>query len=136
MINKFKAVILFAAGMILAALSLSSCSSAKKIATVTEYRDHVTRDTVERVDSVYVSRLIRERGDTVYITDTLIRFAYRDRVKLEYIHDSIPYVQEVQVPVRERNGYDRFTSWGFWILVILLLLRLAWWAFKTFYLRR
>ncbi len=38
----------------------------------------------------------------------------------------------VEVPVRVRNGYDRFTSWGFWIFVVLLLIRVAWWAAKKY----
>ena len=46
--------------------------------------------------------------------------------------DTIPQLVEVEKPVRIRNGYDRFTSWGFWIFVVLLLLRVAWWAAKTY----
>lgn len=50
------------------------------------------------------------------------------------------YIEELkndtkQVPVRVRNGYDKFTSWGFWILFLLLLLRVAWWFVKKYYLR-
>lgn len=109
---------------------------APKVVTVTEYRDRVTRDTVTRTDSVYVARYIREKGDTVFVTDTLFKFKYLDKVRDVYVHDSVPYEVQVQVPVRTRNGYDRFTSWGFWILAILLLLRVAWWFVKKYYLRR
>lgn len=42
---------------------------------------------------------------------------------------------ETQAPVRVRNWYDRFTSWGFWIFIILILIRLAWWVVKKYYLR-
>lgn len=113
----------------------SSCSS-PKIVTVTEYRDRVQRDTLTQTDSVYVSRVIREKGDTVHIWDTIFKYKYLDKYKYEYVHDSIPYPVEVQVPVRMRNGYDRFVSWGFWILIVLLLLRVGWWAFKKYYLHR
>lgn len=113
----------------------SSCTS-PKIVTVTEYRDRVERDTLTQVDSVYVSRVIREKGDTVHIWDTIFKYKYLDKVRDVYVHDSIPYAVEVQVPVRVRNGYDKFVSWGFWILIVLLLLRLGWWAFKKFYLHR
>ena len=120
-------------------LLLAACAQTRTI-TVTEYRDRVITDTVEklRVDSVYVSRWIKQKGDTIILHDTI--FKYRvlhdtETVK-EYVHDSIPYQVEVTKEVRKRNGYDRFTSCGFWILALLLCARIAWWAFKTFYLRR
>lgn len=125
--------------VILISVFLSACAQTKTV-TVTEYSDRVVTDTVEmlRVDSVYVSRWIKQKGDTIILHDTI--FKYRvlhdtETVK-EYVHDSIPYQVEVTREVRKRNGYDRFTSWGFWILALLLCARIAWWAFKTFYLRR
>lgn len=125
--------------VILISVFLAACAQTKTV-TVTEYRDRVVTDTVERlrVDSVYVSRWIKQKGDTIILHDTI--FKYRvlhdaETVK-EYVHDSIPYQVEVTKEVRKRNGYDRFTSWGFWILALLLCARIAWWAFKTFYLRR
>ena len=125
--------------VILISVFLAACSQTKTV-TVTEYRDRVVTDTLEklRVDSVYVSRWIKQRGDTIILHDTI--FKYRvlhdtETVK-EYVHDSIPYQVEVTKEVRKRNWYDRFTSWGFWILALLLCARIAWWAFKTFYLRR
>lgn len=116
-------------------LGLQGCSTQAKVVTVTEYRDRVQRDTLTRTDSVYIARYVREKGDTVFVTDTLFRFRYLDKVRDVYVHDSVPYEVQVQVPVRVRNGYDRFTSWGFWILLLLLLLRLAWWVVKKYYLR-
>lgn len=125
--------------VILISVFLAACAQTKTV-TVTEYRDRVVTDTVEklRVDSVYVSRWINQKGDTIILHDTI--FKYRvlhdtETVK-EYVHDSIPYQVDVTKEVRKRNGYDRFTSWGFWILALLLCARIAWWAFKTFYLRR
>ena len=125
--------------VILISVFFAACAQTKTV-TVTEYRDRVVTDTVEklRVDSVYVSRWIKQKGDTIILHDTI--FKYRvlhdtETVK-EYVHDSIPYKVEVTKEVRKRNGYDRFTSWGFWILALLLCARLAWWALKTFYLRR
>ena len=125
--------------VILISVFLASCAQTKTV-TVTEYRDRVVTDTVEklRVDSVYVSRWIKQKGDTIILHDTI--FKYRvlhdtETVK-EYVHDSIPYQVEVTKEVRKRNGYDRFTSLGFWILALLLCARIAWLAFKTFYLRR
>ena len=125
--------------VILISVFLADCAQTKTV-TVTEYRDRVVTDTLEklRVDSVYVSRWIKQKGDTIILHDTI--FKYRvlhdtETVK-EYVHDSIPYPVEVVKEVHKRNGYDRFTSWGFWILVLILLGRVAWWVFKTFYLRR
>lgn len=111
-----------------------ACNS-PKVATMIEYRDRVQKDTVTLTDSVYVSRYVREKGDTVFVTDTLFKFKYRDKVRDVYVHDSIPYEVQVQVPVRVRNGYDKFTSWFFWIVLLLALIRLAWWFVKKYYLR-
>jgi hypothetical protein len=125
--------------VILISVFLAACAQTKTV-TVTEYRDRVVTDTVEklRVDSVYVSRWIKQKGDTIILHDTILKYRVlhdTETVK-EYVHDSIPYQVEVTKEVRKRNGYDRFTSWGFWILALLLCARIAWWAFKTFYLRR
>ena len=120
-------------------LIICVCVCACKVprgAPLIEYRDRFQTDTITMTDSVYVSRYVREKGDTVRITDTIIAFKVLERVQNAYVHDSVPYSVEVQVPVRVRNGYDRFVSWGFWILVFLVLLRVAWWAFKKYYLRR
>ncbi len=121
--------------VILISVLLAGCAQTKTV-TVTEYRDRVQKDTITRTDSVYVSRVIRDKGDTVYVTDTLLRFKYLDKTRDVYVHDSIPYKVEVVKEVRKRNGYDRFTSWGFWIFIVLILLRVGWWGFKTFCLRK
>ena len=133
-----EAAVLFAC-LLFMALLLTGCKSQPVV--VTEYRDIVTHDTIERerVDSVRVVRYVYVKGDTVHVTDTVEKYrnVWRDRVQIEYKHDSVPYVQEVQVqvPVRTRNAYDRFTSCGFWLLILLALARLAWWAVKKYYLR-
>lgn len=111
-----------------------ACNS-PKVVTLIEYRDRVQNDTVRLTDSVYVSRYVREKGDTVFVTDTLFKIKYRDKIKELQVHDSIPYEVQVQVPVRVRSGYDKFTSWAFWIVVVLVLIRLAWCAVKKYYLR-
>ncbi len=125
--------------VILISVFLAACAQTKTV-TVTEYRDRVVTDTVEklRVDSVYVSRWIKQKGDTIILHDTIFKYRvlYDTETVKEYVHDSIPYQVEVAKEVRKRNLYDRFTSWGFWILALLLCARIAWWAFKTFYLRR
>ena len=124
--------------VIILSLTAAGCTT-PKVVTVTEYRDRVITDTVTRdvIDSVYVAHYVREKGDTMYITDTIIKWRWRESAKehTEFIHDSIPYAVEVQVPVRTRNGYERFTSWGFWILLVLALACIAWRLVKKYYLR-
>lgn len=115
-------------------LSLTGCKTQKVV--VPQIREVTTHDTIVRVDSVYRAHYIREKGDTVFVTDTVLKYAFKDKVQIVNKIDSVPYAVEVVKEVHKRNGYDRFVSWGFWVLLVLLLARLAWWAFKTFYLRR
>ena len=111
-----------------------------KIVTVTEYKERHIHDTTQVVDSVWRDRWHTEylHGDTLYLRDSVFvyKYKYLDKIKETYIHDSIPYEVEVQVPVRVRSGYDKFCSWAFWIIVVLIILRVAWWAFKKFYLHK
>ena len=114
--------------VILISVFLAACTQTKTL-TVKEYRDRVVTDTVEKllVDSVYVSRWIKLQGDTIIVHDTIIKYRVlhdTETVK-EYVHDSIPYKVEVIKEVRKRNGYDRFTSWGFWILAALIAVAIA-----------
>lgn len=128
---------------VLLALTLVACSTPRTIA-VTEYRDRVLTDTVteyrDLVDSTYKAHYVYILGDTVRITDTICqyRLKYVDKVQTqyEYVHDSIPYQVEVVKEVRRRNTYDRATSVGFWFFILIIIMRVAWWGFKTFYLRR
>lgn len=123
-------------GLLFLALFLSLTGCKTQTVVVPEIRELVTRDTISKTDSVYVAHYIREKGDTVFVTDTVLKFKYLDKVQIIQKTDSVPYAVEVVKEVHKRNGYDRFVSWGFWGLLVLLLARLAWWAFKTFYLRR
>lgn len=125
--------------VILISVLLAACASTKTV-TVTEYRDRVLTDTVTelRVDSVYISHVERQKGDTIHVRDTIFKYRilHDTETKLEYVRDSIPYQVEVVKEVRKRNGYDRFTSWGFWIFIALIVIRVSWWGVKTFYLRK
>lgn len=123
-------------GLLFLALFLSLTGCKTQTMVVPEIREITTHDTIVRVDSVYRAHYIREKGDTVFVTDTVLKYAFKDKVQIVNKTDSVPYAVEVVKEVHKRNGYDRFVSWGFWVLLVLLLARLAWWAFKTFYLRR
>lgn len=112
-------------------LMLSACA-VPKVVTVTEYRDRVERDTVTVRDSVTRDRFVYIQGDTVHDIQVLERTKYRDRVQTIEVHDSIPYQVTIEVPVHVRSGYDRFVSWGFWILLALIAVTIAW----RIYIRR
>ena len=112
--------------ILLAAVLLLSACSVPKVVTVTEYRDRVERDTVTVRDSVTRDRFVYIQGDTVHDIHVLERIKYRDRVKTIEVHDSIPYTVTVEVPVHVRNSYDMFVSWGFWILLALIAVAIAW----------
>lgn len=91
---------------------------------VTRYR-HDTIQTYEK-DSVF----IHSKGDTVWRE----RWSIRWRDKIVERHDTIVDTRhEVQVQ-RERYvpKYYSVVSWGFWIFVVLLLLRIAWWVVKKY----
>ena len=111
--------------VILISVFLVDCAQTKTV-TVTEYLDRVERDTVTVRDSVTRDRFVYIQGDTVHDIQVLERIKYRDRVKTIEVHDSIPYPVTVEVPVHVRNSYDMFVSWGFWILLALIAVAIAW----------
>jgi len=107
--------------------SMTGCGSMK------EYQESVRVDTVflssveVRVDSVYRDRYrnVYVAGDTVHdvVTEFLTRYVFRDRVDTVYRVSVDSVVSEVVVSGDcERSWYDRFCSWGFWILVVVVLI--------------
>lgn len=109
---------------------------ARRPITLIEYRDKIVErtDTLNLTDSVFVYRYEKQRNDTIYITDSVKVIKLSDRVKTEYINvtDSIPYEVQVIKEVRKRNGYDKFTSMGFWILTISTILIIIYKIWKKF----
>ena len=88
-----------------------------------------------KLDSVYLyerdSIFVHEKRDTVFIERWKTR--YKDVLKIQ--RDTVIDTKtEVQVQeVRYVPRYYRFTSWAFWIVVAILLIRLAWWIAKKYY---
>ena len=119
--------------VVLCAVMLTGCKTGANVVTVVEYRDRLQKDTIVQHDSIYHSHVIREQGDTVFVTDTVLKYKFIDKTRDVYVHDSIPYQVEVQVPVRVRNGYDYFTAWGFWIALAILA---VWIALRIWLARR
>jgi hypothetical protein len=74
-------------------------------------------------DSIWVDRwhVIKEKGDTIFIHDSIFIEKWREKHTRDTIRvrDSIPY--EVTKYIRQRNNYDRFTATGFWIMIALAI---------------
>lgn len=124
---------------IMLALLLSACSVQKPLVTKSA-RDSVRVEKKIRIDSVFRDRWHTEyiKGDTLHIIDSVFldRWHFERKTDSVCVRDTIREPYEVQVPVRKRNDYDRATARGFWILLAMLALRLAWWCVKKYYLRR
>lgn len=95
---------------------------------------------IERVDTVFqnVYKYIHERGDTVFVRDSVLVYRYKYVTKCDtFVQvDSIPYPVEVTKEVRVRNGYDRFTARGFWIYTAIILAGLIFFVVKWYIKRR
>ena len=125
----------FAIGILLVVLlTFAGCKTVQGVSQT------ATRDSVRveyRLDSVYVwqhDSIFRDRwraGDTVYVTLTQYKTLYKDKIVLQ--HDTIALTrtetvtETISVP-RERSGYDKFCSWAFWVVVVILLLIGAFWV--------
>lgn len=74
-------------------------------------------------DSIWVDRwhVIKEKGDTIFIHDSIFIEKWREKHTRDTIcvRDSVPY--EVPKYIRQRNNYDRFTATGFWIMIALAI---------------
>ena len=98
----------------------------------------ITRDSVRveyKLDSVDLyerdSIFVHEKRDTVFVERWKTR--YKDVLKIQ--RDTVIDTKtEVQVQrVRYVPKYYRFTSLAFWIVVAILLIRLAWLIAKKYY---
>lgn len=119
----------------LLAYMLSSCRTVVPCVPETVVRDSVRVQHV--LDSVYLyerdSVFVHAKRDTVWVERWKTR--YKDAVRVE--RDTVRDVRtETQVEqVRYVPKYYRFTSWAFWIVVAVVLVRVAWWLAKKFYVR-
>ena len=116
---------------------LGGCKSQRPLVQV---RELVVHDTLRNTRIEWRDRIrnVYTKGDTVFIHDS-VAYVLHDSIekKVEVqVHDSIPYEVPVEKPVRVRSGYDRFVSWGFWSLLVLILLAVGWRVVKAVYLRR
>lgn len=131
--------------LFLIAVLLFGCKTQQQIVTVPEihnqYNGHDRDHSSARGDSIHIrdSIIYRWKHDTLFVDRWHTEFRDRwrhDTLTLRdsiHVNDSIPYPVEVQVPVRIRNGYDRFTAKGFWILLGILILIVGWKIAKAYF---
>lgn len=141
-------IVEFIVGILFALLvcSLAGCGHPKVVVAPEVHKEAKTdstarADVVQKWDSVYVSHVEKIAGDTVLIRDTVFRYKTIDVVReVEKVvtHDvevEKPYPVEVVKEVRVRNGYDKFTARGFWLLLLGVLLmitgRVAIWYIRS-----
>ena len=114
------------------------------------YVDRV-RDSIvyrDRKDSTYIyekdSTSERQRGDTIYLTRWKVKYMYVYRERTDSVAtaeqiDSTAVSNHQQTSNREQvivkteryiPGFYRFTMWLFWIVVVLLLMKLAVWIME------
>lgn len=132
----------FAVALILlvAVLLLAACKSTRH--TATHDTIYVNSERVEyqwRHDSIYLDRW-HDRwvmGDTVYLRDSVVHYRWHTKTDTLALHDSV-YISksdtttvEVKKPL---SGFVKGQIVGFWVLLVGVLLAVAWWVFKTFYL--
>lgn len=94
-------------------LSFIGCTTTKYVPIEnirTEYINKVEKDTVI-IDN---TKVIKEKGDTVYITD--VKYVYKTKNKIDTILrvDTIPIIQEVEV-IKEVN---RLKDWQVGLMIL------------------
>lgn len=114
-------------------LGLTACRTVAPCVPETIVRDSIRTRNI--LDSVYFyerdSIFVHAKADTVWVERWKTR--YKDVIRVE--RDTVRDVHnEVQVKqVRYVPKYYKFTSWAFWIVVAIILIRIAWWVAKKFY---
>ena len=102
---------------------------------VVEYRERVVHDTIVKIDSVQVADSVidrqreRQSGDTIFVERVVERWRTRWRTRTEVQTIEVHHVDSILQPVEvvrevplERSGYDKFCSWFFWIVIVVLFL--------------
>lgn len=99
------------------------------------YNGHDRDHSSARGDSIIIrdSIIYRWQHDTLFVDRWHTEFRDRwrhDTLTLKdsiHVRDSVPYPVEVPGPtVYIKSGYTKFTSWFFWICIILFILWAAW----------
>lgn len=106
---------------------LVSCRTAKVVTVPVErVRTEYVHDTIQRTDSIWRDRwhTMWAKGDTVYIHDSIFVGEYRnvEQTNDRTLHDSIPVIKEVEVPVPEEHGFLWRSGVALWVIVALIVL--------------
>ena len=85
--------------LVLLVLLTASCAVLKQKPVVTQ-RDtiYISKDNTEKqIDSIYIEKekIVKEKGDTVYVTEYL--YKYKDRWRDKEVHDTTYVDKEVEV---------------------------------------
>lgn len=80
-----------------------------------------THDTLTKTDSIYRSRFVYIKGDTVHQIDTLTRWAIKERVVYVDTTSHEPQIVEVEKPTPYVPNYYRGVNVGFWLLLVVLI---------------
>lgn len=119
----------------LIAIALCSCRSVKYVPVETVrtdsiYMNKVQRDSIYRLDSIY----IREKGDTVWMEK--YKYIYRDRI----VHDTmyINRTDSIRVPYPVEKKLTRWQQmklelggWAFGIIITAALVIVGWIVYKS-----
>lgn len=126
-------ILALAAAALFLAILFCSC---KTVAPCIQ--ETITIDSVRveyKLDSVYLyerdSIFVHEKRDTVFIERWKTRYKDVLKIQRDTVIDTKTEVQMQEV--RYVPKYYRFCSWAFWIVVAILLIRLAWWIAKKYY---
>lgn len=85
-------------------------------------------------DSIYIDRY--HKGDTVFVERNKVQTRWRDRIV--QVHDTIVQNKMQKEVVTERYipNYYKWCSRCLWVLIALVLIRIAWIVIKKYYLHR
>lgn len=112
--------------IIITLLATSSCAISKYNPIQTNTNDYKSKvDTLILRDSIYIdrTRIIKNKSDTVYITDTKTEYKYKTlyKVKVDTVYQD-RLITKTKVIQKELTKSQQLQIKGFWVLISLILL--------------
>ena len=116
---------------VLICVAFCSCKTVPQAVTPARIQHDTLLQVLYVHDSIYTDRwhTIVERGDTVHVSDSVVRFVYKvrqDTVRT-VLTDSIPYPVEVvrEIPA-QLNAWQRFIQGAGYALLAIVLILIIW----------